>query len=71
MTTKDKILKYLQMRGGYISGEELSELLKVSRTTIWKNINTLRSCGYDIESITNRGYKLISCPDEILPKEIS
>ncbi len=71
MSTKDEILKYLQTSSSYISGEELSERLSVSRTTIWKNINILRSCGYDIESITNRGYKLISCPDEILPQEIT
>lgn len=46
----------------YISGEELSEMFNVSRTAIWKNINDLRKMGYDIDSVTNRGYKLMSSP---------
>ncbi len=71
MSTKNEILKYLQEHDGYVSGEELSEHLNVSRTAIWKNINTLRSCGYDIESVTNRGYKLVSCPGKISAEEIT
>jgi len=67
MSTKDEILKYLQEHNQYVSGEELSEQLLVSRTAIWKNINTLRSCGYEIESTTNRGYRLVSSPDIIKP----
>ena len=70
MTTKEEILSCLRKSGGYVSGEDLSDHLNVSRTAVWKNINTLRNSGYGIESITNRGYKLISCPDIMLPEEI-
>jgi BirA family transcriptional regulator, biotin operon repressor / biotin---[acetyl-CoA-carboxylase] ligase len=70
MTTKEEILNCLRANGGYVSGEELCGQLNVSRTAIWKNINTLRDCGYEIESATNRGYKLVSCPDAIRKEEI-
>nr|WP_319487920.1 biotin--[acetyl-CoA-carboxylase] ligase [uncultured Caproiciproducens sp.] len=71
MSTKDEILKYLQKNNHYVSGEELSKQLLVSRTAIWKNINTLRSCGYEIDSMTNRGYILVSSPDIITPELIA
>lgn len=60
---KDTILKMLKENSDrYISGEELSEMFNVSRTAIWKNINDLRKIGYEIDSVTNRGYKLMSSP---------
>jgi BirA family biotin operon repressor/biotin-[acetyl-CoA-carboxylase] ligase len=34
-------------------------------------VNVLRQCGYSIESITNRGYKLLSCPNTISQEEIT
>lgn len=60
---KEKILAMLKENDGYLSGMEISRKLGVSRTAIWKNINSLRSDGYQIDSITNRGYQLISSPD--------
>jgi len=70
MTTKEEIVSRLRKSSGYVSGEDLSEHLNVSRTAIWKNIKSLREAGYEIESLTNRGYKLVSCPDAILPEVI-
>lgn len=37
-------------QGQWVSGERLSMSLKVSRTTIWKQIKILQSEGYAIES---------------------
>lgn len=71
MALKEKILDCLRAHSGYVSGEELSERLGVSRTAVWKNIKTLRAGGYGIESVTNRGYRLTSCPDVITPEEIT
>ncbi len=34
----------------FVSGEEIAEKLSVTRTSIWKNIQTLKKFGYDIES---------------------
>ncbi|OIO81600.1 MAG: biotin--[acetyl-CoA-carboxylase] ligase [Candidatus Omnitrophica bacterium CG1_02_43_210] len=55
----------------YISGEDLSEELGVSRTAIWKHIEELRKIGYIIEAEPHSGYKLVSAPDRLLSSEIS
>ncbi len=54
----------------YISGQEISKHLGVSRTAIWKNVNALRSQGYVIESHPRLGHKLKDIPDLLLPLEI-
>ena len=62
---KEEILDILKNADGYISGERISEMLNVSRTAIWKHIKSLRESGYKIESVTNKGYRLISSPDSL------
>jgi BirA family biotin operon repressor/biotin-[acetyl-CoA-carboxylase] ligase len=57
--------------GGVVSGEELSCLLGVSRTAVWKHIKTLRAIGYRIDAVPSQGYRLISSPDILVPAEIS
>jgi len=57
---KTEILRVLQNnKSTYISGEELSKKLNVSRTAIWKTINQLRSEGYEIDSSPHKGYQLV------------
>ena len=58
-----KILDILTSTSEYVSGQALAEELGVSRQAVWKEIKSLRSRGYDIESVTNRGYRLASMPD--------
>ena len=60
---EDKILNELKISKDYISGEYLSSTLNVSRTAIWKHIKNLKSKGYIIDGVSNKGYKLISSPD--------
>lgn len=67
---KEKVLKLLKEYRGFISGQELCESLNVSRTAIWKIMNNLKSEGYHIEAVQNKGYKLVSCPDTLVPEEI-
>ena len=56
--TKYLVLDRLKESEGFISGEDLSESLKVSRTAIWKAVKTLREEGYIIKAVTNKGYIL-------------
>ncbi|WP_243112679.1 biotin--[acetyl-CoA-carboxylase] ligase [Caproiciproducens sp. NJN-50] len=70
MGTKEQILNRLRENGEFVSGEELSEQLHISRTAVWKSIRSLREEGYEIESATNRGYRLESCPDRYSAAEI-
>ena len=68
MSIKDSVLQALtENKGAFISGEELSKNMEVSRTAVWKAIKTLREEGYPIEAVTNRGYKL--APDKWLITE--
>ena len=47
---RKRILDLLRNSGGEpVSGEEISRQLEVSRTAIWKHIQTLKNEGYDIE----------------------
>lgn len=55
----------------HISGEELSKSLGVTRAAIWKYIKALKEEGYEINSVSNKGYKLISSPDLLTYEEIS
>ena len=60
---KSKILNLLRAHPDtYHSGESISTLMGVSRTAIWKHIKALKQEGYLIESITNRGYRLLEEP---------
>lgn len=67
---EDKILNKLKNAEDYISGEALSSSLNVSRAAIWKHIKNLKSKGYLIDGVSNKGYKLISSPDLINKSEV-
>lgn len=66
MKTKDIVLRELERnRANYISGQELAERLNISRTAIWKAINSLKDSGFQIESQTKLGYKLVESDDKL------
>jgi BirA family biotin operon repressor/biotin-[acetyl-CoA-carboxylase] ligase len=69
---KERTLLALRRAGGkFLSGEELSRLLGVSRTAVWKAVQSLREEGYNIISRARQGYRLEGIPDLLLPAEIS
>lgn len=70
LTTKQSVLEKLQNNIEYISGQDLANELNISRASIWKAINSLKKDGYLIDSINNKGYKLLSEKDVLLAKEI-
>lgn len=51
------LLSYLAS-GSWVSGEEIASNLGVSRAAVWKQVQALRTKGYQIESSTNKGYRL-------------
>ena len=63
MTREDLLAILWQSADAYISGEELAKRLAVSRTAVWKAVGQLRRDGYRIESVPNRGYRLLSDSD--------
>ncbi len=69
---KTRVIEVLKKNSGeFVSGQLLSEQLQVSRTSICKYINALKEDGYDIESISRRGHRLIDCPDILTREEIA
>lgn len=67
---KGKILNILRKEKSVVSGETLSDQLKISRVSIWKHINKLKALGYQIKA-TAKGYRLISSPDTPFPWEFT
>lgn len=68
---KKKVLGILwDNKGNYVSGEQISNNLAVSRTAIWKHIKALKEEGYEIESLPRLGYCLLNEPNLLLPQEI-
>ncbi len=68
---KKKIIQILKENSTQpVSGERLSQYLKVSRTAIWKQINQLRQEGYEIQSLPSKGYLLKGAPDILSSTEI-
>ncbi len=67
---REEILRLFRQSRDFVSGEELSRSLGVSRTAIWKQIGLLREQGYTIQALPSRGYRLVAGPDKLLPAEI-
>lgn len=65
METNELINMLLEHSGQYISGEEMSRRLSISRTAVWKQIVKLREQGYEFESAPRRGYRLVRQPDRL------
>lgn len=71
MSTRDKLLLMLKNnQDTWISGENLRKDLGISRNAVSKHMKILREQGYDINSATNKGYRLSTGSDVISPHEI-
>jgi len=67
-----KIVSFLKSHSSeYLSGQDLSDVLKISRVAVWKHIKKIRSLGYKIESKQKLGYKLVNNTKQLLPWEIT
>ena len=66
-----KILSFLKAhRSEFLSGQDMSDILKISRVAVWKDIKKIRALGYKIESKQNIGYRLVDSSKLPLPWEI-
>ncbi len=68
--TEENVLKILQKSADFISGEDISARLGISRTAVWKAVNKLRAGGYSVESVTRRGYRLAYSADVLTEAEL-
>jgi BirA family biotin operon repressor/biotin-[acetyl-CoA-carboxylase] ligase len=54
-----------------LSGQDLSDVLRISRVAVWKHIKKIQELGYTVESKQKLGYKLTSNSDQLFPWEIT
>ncbi|MBS3922420.1 MAG: biotin--[acetyl-CoA-carboxylase] ligase [Nitrosarchaeum sp.] len=67
-----KVLSFLKSHNTeYLSGQDLSDVLRISRVAVWKHIKKIREMGYKIESKQKLGYRLEYSTDKLLPWEIT
>ncbi|MDI7741382.1 biotin--[acetyl-CoA-carboxylase] ligase [Lysinibacillus fusiformis] len=66
LSMKDRILKrFLLASGEPISGQHLAEELGISRTAVWKHLQSLQEEGYTFDTIKKKGYLLTNNPDRV------
>ena len=66
-----KVLSFLQTHNTeYLSGQDLSDVLRISRVAVWKHIKKIQDLGYTVESKQKLGYKLTRNSEMLLPWEI-
>jgi BirA family transcriptional regulator, biotin operon repressor / biotin---[acetyl-CoA-carboxylase] ligase len=72
LSNEEMILSFLAEGGAdFISGATLSDKLGLSRTAVWKHVETLRRLGYEIEAQPSRGYRLLQVPDRLTSLELT
>ena len=66
MPSKSKIITILEEnRGTPVGGNEIANMLGISRNAVWKAITELKEEGYDIASDRGTGYTLMADSDVI------
>lgn len=69
---RDEIVRrFLKDDSRFVSGEELSQSLGISRTALWKQIRSLEEIGFEFEASRRVGYCLRHVPDELLEPLVS
>ena len=67
-----KVLTFLKTHNTeYLSGQDLSDVLRISRVAVWKHIKKIQALGYTVESKQKKGYKLTANSELLLPWEIT
>lgn len=66
MSTKEQVLDLLNKSNGtFMSGQEIADSIYVTRAAVWKAIKALQNDGYNIEAVTNKGYRIKKRVDSI------
>jgi BirA family transcriptional regulator, biotin operon repressor / biotin---[acetyl-CoA-carboxylase] ligase len=69
--SEELVLGFLAEAGDeFVSGEAISDKLGLTRTAVWKHVESLRGQGYRIDAVPARGYRLSAIPDRLTPLEL-
>lgn len=63
---KDNVLQKLRP-GKFVSGQQIADELRISRTAVFKQIKALKKIGFKIESVPNQGYMLTQVSPKLHP----
>lgn len=71
MSAKQDVLRLLESnKGSILSGNEIALSLSITRTAVWKAINSLKEGGYQIAAVNKKGYCLNEQNDILSPQSI-
>jgi len=72
LSTRDRILGLFRtQKDAYLSGQEISAKLNISRAAVWKQIKSLRELGFTIDAKHSQGYRLVAAPDLLLSADVA
>ena len=70
--SQERVYQVLSAAGSeFVSGQQLSEGLGITRAAVWKAVESLRRQGYDIEARSGCGYRLRQMSDRLGQREIA
>ncbi|WP_217585456.1 biotin--[acetyl-CoA-carboxylase] ligase [Lentibacillus saliphilus] len=52
-------------KDAYISGQQLSDQLGISRTAVWKHMKDLEHDGFGVKAVPNKGYRIEQFPNTL------
>ena len=61
---------FSDVNGTFISGQQIADYIGCSRTAVWKHIEELRTEGFVVEAVRNKGYRIIFTPEKVTANEI-
>ncbi|MDC3415354.1 biotin--[acetyl-CoA-carboxylase] ligase [Aquibacillus salsiterrae] len=65
-STRNKLIDILNVhKNSFISGQQLSNQLNISRTAVWKHMRELEKDGYVIEAAPRKGYRIVESPKKV------
>lgn len=65
-STRNRLIELLETSDQqFVSGQLLSEKLKISRSAIWKHMKELEKDGYHVEGVSRKGYRIVKFPDKV------
>ncbi|QIK69591.1 biotin--[acetyl-CoA-carboxylase] ligase [Erysipelothrix sp. HDW6C] len=56
--------------GEFVSGEAIAQAMMMTRANVWKEVQKLKQQNYEIESVRNQGYALMSLNGNLSRKQI-
>lgn len=63
----ERVLGLLRQSGGFVSGQEICRRLGITRSAVWKQVQSLRRQGFAIQGVSSLGYRLEREPDTLAP----